>query len=617
MPTPLSKSVQSDFRVGQNSKVAPYLMKQGELTMARNVWWDARGQIEKRPGYAAACAAEVSPPANVVTGLNAYYPESGSPVLVYWRAGNGYLSSSCQATVSASVTGYSASLFMRMENAKNRLYGVNGSAGFVYDGTTWYTALGLTAPGSAPTVGVGAAGALTGDYKYKVTFTYGARGESNPSAASATLTLAAQKGSLTAIPTGGTGTTQRDLYRTKAGGATWYFLATIADNTTTTYTDNIGDGALGDEVDTDNDAPPAAKFIAWHLNMMFYAGNSAAPKRLYIGKIGNPEQVPALTNFIDVPVPGDEITGIASAANVGLLVFTNTAYYVLTGASVDTFRFRIVANGVGCTAPKSLVVYNDTAYFLYHEKLYRTSGGPAENVGDNVDNGWVPGLRANMREAVSTIWNNKLLIYVFLGTTAYTSKTGAADDTAANNRVWGLDLVLLEQAEETRESAWFEWTNHFPNVWFVAKGPSQNTETLYWGSNRATGVVYVQSAGGSAGTFSDAGTSITSRTETADLTEGDPNMTKAARHAWLMGKAASGQTVAAYYQLDQSGTWTAFPTASKSAAATAGGLFGMRFDFPGQATYQYLRLAFEETSTSYLLLHSIHMESRPLRKLKV
>ena len=38
--------------------------------------------------------------------------------------------------------------------------------------------------------------------------------------------------------------TGRKLYRTKAGGATYYLLATIADNSTTTYTDNTADGSL-------------------------------------------------------------------------------------------------------------------------------------------------------------------------------------------------------------------------------------------------------------------------------------------------------------------------------------------------------------------------------------
>jgi hypothetical protein len=49
------------------------------------------------------------------------------------------------------------------------------------------------------------------------------------------------KVSLTGIPLGGTAVTSRKLYRTAAGGSTYLLLATIADNTTTIYTDNTAD----------------------------------------------------------------------------------------------------------------------------------------------------------------------------------------------------------------------------------------------------------------------------------------------------------------------------------------------------------------------------------------
>jgi hypothetical protein len=50
---------------------------------------------------------------------------------------------------------------------------------------------------------------------------------------------------LTGIPLGGSAVTSRKIYRTAAGGATYMLLATLADNTTTTYTDNTADSGLG------------------------------------------------------------------------------------------------------------------------------------------------------------------------------------------------------------------------------------------------------------------------------------------------------------------------------------------------------------------------------------
>lgn len=100
------------------------------------------------------------------------------------------------------------------------------------------------APATAPTVATSSSGALTGAYQYLVTFTDSA-GETTAGPVSATVNPSSQEVSLTAIPTGLSGTiTGRNIYRTKAGGSTFYLLTSIADNTTTTYTDNTADSSL-------------------------------------------------------------------------------------------------------------------------------------------------------------------------------------------------------------------------------------------------------------------------------------------------------------------------------------------------------------------------------------
>jgi hypothetical protein len=106
------------------------------------------------------------------------------------------------------------------------------------------------APG-APTValaGAGAGNVDNGAHRYLVTFVTAA-GETQAGTVSSAVTVADKtvngKVALSAIPLGGSLVTSRKLYRTAAGGSTYLLLATIADNTTTTYTDNIADSALG------------------------------------------------------------------------------------------------------------------------------------------------------------------------------------------------------------------------------------------------------------------------------------------------------------------------------------------------------------------------------------
>lgn len=107
------------------------------------------------------------------------------------------------------------------------------------------------APG-APTVALASpavAGSVTaGAHRYRVTFVT-ADGETEGGTVSSAVTVADAavngKVELTAIPLGGSLVTSRKIYRTAAGGSTYLLLATLADNTTTAYTDNIVDASLG------------------------------------------------------------------------------------------------------------------------------------------------------------------------------------------------------------------------------------------------------------------------------------------------------------------------------------------------------------------------------------
>jgi len=106
-----------------------------------------------------------------------------------------------------------------------------------------------------------------GAHRYRATFVT-STGETQAGIISAAVTVAdkAVNGNveLTAIPLGGALVTSRKLYRTAANGTTYLLLATISNNTATTYTDNIADTSLGAEAPTANttDDPLLAMLIA-------------------------------------------------------------------------------------------------------------------------------------------------------------------------------------------------------------------------------------------------------------------------------------------------------------------------------------------------------------------
>ena len=94
-----------------------------------------------------------------------------------------------------------------------------------------------------------------GAHRYRVTFTT-SNGETEGGTISSSVTVANKttngKIAITSIPLGGALVTGRKLYRTAANGTSYFLLATIADNTTTTYTDNTADASLGAEAPSIN-----------------------------------------------------------------------------------------------------------------------------------------------------------------------------------------------------------------------------------------------------------------------------------------------------------------------------------------------------------------------------
>lgn len=106
------------------------------------------------------------------------------------------------------------------------------------------------APTSAPTVATHSGTTLgIGLYCYQYTWVSADGGETVGSPnGNVTTTSNNQAASLSNVTVGPTGTVARNIYRTKvgcAGGAKLFFVAQIADNSTTTYLDTVSDASLG------------------------------------------------------------------------------------------------------------------------------------------------------------------------------------------------------------------------------------------------------------------------------------------------------------------------------------------------------------------------------------
>lgn len=244
---------------GRNTKDSNTLIGETEAVDIENFDFEERGALKKVPGSAKLNAIAIA--AHPVNSLYEAIKSDGNSHLLAFCGTGIYASTDGGATFSTLKTGLTANRKWSCYTYADNVIMVNGvDANQIYDFTAIRN-MGLTDPTTAPTLGLGAAGNLTGNYYYRVSFVYSGS-ESNVGPASSVIAPTADKVELTSIPTGGSGCTQRKLYRTKAGGSVYYELHTIDDNTTTVYTDNDVDGLLSwKTAPTNNTPPPVAKFV--------------------------------------------------------------------------------------------------------------------------------------------------------------------------------------------------------------------------------------------------------------------------------------------------------------------------------------------------------------------
>lgn len=143
---------------------------------------------------------------------------------------------------------------------------------------------------SAPTVVVGAAGNVdTGAHQWAVSFTI-AGTDTLLGVRSTSLTLSsASQVQLSNIPLGPAGTTARNIYRSKANQqGPFQLVATISDNTTTSYLDNTVDSGLGAT------ATPGIVSVgphSWAVSFTSGSGESSLSDPSPILTLGTPQTV--------------------------------------------------------------------------------------------------------------------------------------------------------------------------------------------------------------------------------------------------------------------------------------------------------------------------------------
>lgn len=362
-----------DFRGGWNCDAAPDNLADNELALADNIDLAERGGLSKRRGTVA--LNEESYGAQVEQ-LFEWSRDSGENILMAVIG-----KTLCTIADDGTKTDVQelASSRIGWFFFKDALYFVDGAEYRVYDGET-VQAVQAASPPPAPTLTGKAADSETelkaGTYKGAVVFVdeFGVESEASEEA-SVTITKG-QKITWTNIPQGPEGTMYRRLYRTMVDGTVLRRLATIENNTATTYDDTTADYDLGSAIRSENNLAPIkrCKFIVRHPKSfrIFAAGDSENPTALYFSEPNEPAYFPKTSML--VPTTGDgPITGLALFGDA-VMVFYRHSIWIWRGLDPDEDAiWEKLPTGQGTVAERSIALTQNSLTFLGIGGIYAIS----------------------------------------------------------------------------------------------------------------------------------------------------------------------------------------------------------------------------------------------------
>jgi hypothetical protein len=369
------------FDGGKNNQYGVNIIEDNESPDCLNVESDALGNVGTRNGslFATHSGSTGNLASGTWYGFTKLEVNTGLSMAVGW-----YNSSLVVASASTFTSFDSGSLsFVTVPSADgvftalthvantyydNKILMCDGGTPYKYDGT-YFTRMGIDTPSnvmSATTASTAAAVLGSGVYKYKVAYVNSAGIEGDASTTALVFTAHASNiVSLTGLPTAPVsyGVGKRFLYRTTVGGDLFYYLDEIADNTTTTYKDEIPDTDLIDQMPPDQGYPPSFRLVVQHKDRIF-AVDDANPAILKFSEVGRYELWPA-ENEEKLGDGAGRIKALAVHNDAILAIKNDGSVWLLFLADNDPVNFiPIKLNAPYGTSSRFVVTYEDSAMYL-------------------------------------------------------------------------------------------------------------------------------------------------------------------------------------------------------------------------------------------------------------
>jgi hypothetical protein len=500
------------FDGGLNTKYAPNIIADNESSDCKNVVYDDLGGVATRGGSTQFNTTAVGSFSG--DGLFTLQFNNGTSAMVGFWNGTGYklTGTSTFTTIASAQSVWTTGSRVDMAMYQNLAFFGDGFAQpYKYNGTEW-TRHGITKPTNAAAVTSGAAGAngaSTGDVNYKFTYVNSYAVESDITAsATATLTVAATASvSITCVPVAPVsfGVAARRIYRKDSGTASTYKrVAEIADNTTTTYLDQIPTGSLGAAAPTDQAEPPVWKFVVSHQERLWMATGSDST--LYYTELTNPFVVKSSNYILMSDGDGEVITGLAVHANMLVAYKKESVWLVYMPSADPTEWIRVKSKAKHGTA--SHYAQADFAGLrMYIGQRYGKVTGFYALAGDDEQPN---SIDLSATRVIAESESDRIEPDVFAFQQSVIDKSCAIEfknklwfsvpyQASVNNRVYQFDFT--RRAEDKTTGSWVPFT--FPygfNAFTVYNGK------LYGQAAGQTGLVYELDTS----TYNDNGTAIDS-----------------------------------------------------------------------------------------------------------
>lgn len=479
------------FDGGLDTKFEKSIIPDNESPDCLNVVFK-NGAVETRPGSSKFNTTTVG--TFVCDGIYTRSDNTNQETMIAFHGGTArYVAGSTFSTIPSALSVFTAGIRVAATQYRNNMFiGNGGVIPYKYNGTDWtrHGVYPLTNTVSLACAGAGNIQSGSLSYKFTTLNTYSVESDLTAAAVSLTVTASAQV-AITSIPVApqSHGIGSRRVYRYGPSNATYVLISTIADNTSTTYTDNTQTGTTS--APTDNGVPPKYNACIYHQNRLF-VNDAANPNYVWYSSLDEPYTFPA-TNFFKIgDASSDLVKGFAVYDNA-LVVFCDNSTWINYMTSTDDTSWRQirVRSTYGSKSPFGSWMFDNKVGFPAYQNTkfvgFAALSGDAVEPSSTLLTVSVSGseLQSDKIEPdmflVQETYIGNISSFVYKNK-AYIAVTYDSGNTT-NNRIYLFDFSK-SNLSKSQKFSWAPLTGLSPAQFTVYGG------SLYYGSSSTDGFIY-------------------------------------------------------------------------------------------------------------------------------